>query len=321
MAREFRGAGNPGSNAYVRIINKDGYWWDGSSFVAYDSGDYADYAVAAAEQGASGIFVADFPAAIMAGGTYEYFMHLRAGGSPAEGDPVISTGRIDWTGSSSVAAAAGAMSGSAFRDYIVDDKGFARTDKDHQIYVATTDAIQKLRRRFDFDEAKAEALSTDQIETLGEFKLDIESDMGLLLDVTLEDGDFGTPLVQVSRARFNELYPGINVDGQKGYPKHYCVYGQQIQIGPIPDSVDYGYRLGYSRRAGTVTSSTAGVPFTDLYRDVLADLVLMFLYDGLEEYDKADRHRQMFEDGFLEMTRRERRNSGEGSFNVKPTNY
>lgn len=321
MAREIRGIAPDDNTLYARIMNRQGLWWNSSSFEAYVAANWANYDVALIQQGDSSVYVGDFPSAIQTGGTYEYFIHQQLGGSPAESDPIVNTGKVDWTGTDSISAASGSMSGSDFRDYIVQDKGFAREDKDQQIYAAITDAIQKLRRRFDFDEAKAEALTTDGIGTLGEFKIDIESDMGLLLDVTLEDGDFGTPLIKLSRAAFNDLYPGINVDGQRGYPKHYCVYGQQIQIGPIPDSIAYRYRLGYSRRAGAVTASTAGVPFTDLYRDVLAELVLMFLYSGLQEYDEADRHRVYFEDGFLEMTRRERRNAGEGSFNVRPTNF
>lgn len=320
MARELRGIAPSGNTLYARIINRAGLWWNGTDFEAYDAGSFTDYDIAMTEQGASGVFVADFPAAILTGGTYEYYVHLQSGGSPAQGDAVVNTGRVDWTGSASVAAAAGAMSGEAFRDYVVDDKGFKREDKDQQIYAAITDAIQIMRRRYDFDEAKVDARTTDEIATLGEFKIDIEDDLGLLLDVTIEDGEWGTPLNKLSRAQFNRRYPGINVDGAAGYPKDYCVFGGQILIGPIPDSIAYRYRLGYSRSAGAVTSSTTGVPFTDKYRDVLADAVLMLLWEGLEEYDKADRARAAFEAEFERAKTRERRNAGEGTFNVRATN-
>lgn len=319
MAREIRGISSDGT-LYARIINKAGLWWNGATFEAYAAANYANYVVAMVEQGDSGVYVADFPAGITIGGTYDYFVHYRVGGAAAQGDPPINTGKIDWTGSASVAAAAGAMSGSAFRDYIVDDKGFVRTDKDQQIYAAITDAIQIMRRRYAFDEAQTEAESTDQIGPLGDFKLAIESDLGLLLGVMLEDGTDAVPLEHVTKARFDRLYPDAPVTTDRGYPAHYCVYAGQIQIGPVPDSIAYNYRLAYSKRAGTVTSSTAGVPFTNLYRDVLADKVLELLYTGLEEYDKAARHRDLYDAEFVAVQRRERANAGEGTFNVRPTN-
>lgn len=315
MAREIRGVAPSGSTLYARILNRAGLWWNGAAFVAYVAADYGNYDVAMAEQGASGVYVADFPAAIMTGGTYECYVH-QAGGAPAEGDLIVNTAKVDWTGTAAVVAAAGAMSGSDFRDYIVSDKGFVRTDKDQQIYAAVTDAIQKLRRRFAFDEAETEAETTDQIAVLGDFKLAIESDLGLLLGVVLEDGQNALPLLKVPKYRYDALYPDANVTTGRGYPQHYCVYAGQIYIGPVPDLVSYNYRLSYSKRAGAVTAATAGVPFTDLYRDVLADLVLALLYDGLEEYDKADRHRAAFEAGYIEITRRERANAGLGTFTV-----
>ena len=313
MAAELRGVSASGT-LYAHLMNAAGQRWDGSAFEAYDASSYADYDIAMTEQGNSGVYVADFPAAILTGGTYEYFVYRQAGGSPAEGDVVVNTGRIDWTGTAAITAAAGALSGSDFRDYIVEDKGFTRTDKDQAIYAAITDAIQVMRRKFSFSEAQTEAESTDQIATLGDFKLSIESDLGLLTGIVLEDGTTATPLEKISKARFDELYPDANVTADRGYPAHYCVYADQVYIGPVPDSIAYNYRQSYSKRAGTVTSSTAGVPFSNLYRDVLADKVLELLYTALEEYDKARIHRELFEDGFRDAKSRERRNGGETGF-------
>ena len=320
MSRKIIGA-SPSGTLYARVLNPSGLWWNGTTFEAYTEGNYADYDIAMTEQGTSTVYVADFPTAITTGGTYQYFVHRQAGASPAAGDPVINTGKIDWTGAASISAASGAMSGSEFRDYIVEDKGVIRTDKDQQIYAATTDAIQEMRRRFMFDEAETEATMTDTIATLGEFKLDVESDLGLLQGVVLEDDDTGTQLDKVSKSKFDELYPSINVDTDRGYPRHYCVYAGQIYIGPAPDSTDYSYRMSYSRRAGTITSSTTGVPFTNLYRDVLAELVLAHFYDALGEKEEGMDHRGKFEAGFALCVRRERQNSGVGTFNMRPTNF
>jgi hypothetical protein len=268
------------------------------------------------EQGNSGVYVADFPTAITTGGTYEYFIHRQSGGSPAEGDVVVNTGKIDWTGTVAISGSTGSMTGSDWRAYVL-RAGFKRTDKDTELYEATTDAIQEMRRRFMFDEAEAEGLITDTISTLGDFKLNIESDFGLLVGIVLEDDDTGTQLTQVTKAQFDELYSSINVESDRGYPEHFCLYAEQIYIGPIPDSTSYVYRKSYSRRAGTITSSTTGVPFTNLYRDVLCDNVLSRLYKGLDDYEKANYHKALFEDGFNLSVRRERINSGEHMFQQK----
>jgi hypothetical protein len=209
------------------------------------------------------------------------------------------------------------MTASDFRAYVL-RRGFIRTDKDTELYEAMTDAIQELRRLFKFDEAEAETTTTDTISVLGDFKLTLETDFGMLVGIVIEDSDIGAPLQQVTKREFDELYSSINVETDKGYPLHFCIYAGQIYIGPIPDSVSYSYRISYSKRAGTITSSTTSVPFTDLYRDVLADNVLGRLYDDLEEFDKANRYRQKFIEGFEGMKRRERLNSGEHFFQVSP---
>ncbi len=316
MANEMRGVSGTGSTLYARVMNSAGLWGNGSSFEAFDAGSYTDYDNAMTEQGSSGVYVADFPSWITSSGTYEYYVHVQLGGTPAQGDPVVGTGRVDWSGTVAVNAATGSMSGSDFYAYVL-RRGFKRTDKSAEVYEAITDAIQALRIRFSFDEAEVEAESTDTIATLGEYKLDNETDMGLLMGVIIEDNDTGTPLVQKSKAQFDALYPGINVDSIRGYPKHYCVFGGQILIGPAPDSVDYVYRLSYSRRAGTVTSSTSGVPFTDVYREMLAQFTLARLWADLDEEQKADKCTMRGEELFENATRRERLNSGLGTFNVE----
>jgi hypothetical protein len=320
MAREIRGVAGTGNTLYARVMNRAGLWWNTSTsaFEAYTAANWANYRIAMTEQGSSGVYVADFPSAIQTSGTYYYYVHVQAGGSAAEGDVILNTGTVDWTGSSSISGvASGAMSGSDFRDYIVDEKGFTRDDEDDTIYAAITDAIQIMRRRFEFDEAEVEQRSTDTISVLGDFKLNIETNLGLLLGVILEDGTTAVPLKRISKRKFDRLYADINVTADRGYPEHYCVFAGQVYIGPIPDSTSYYYRKTFSTRGGTVTSSTSGVPFTNLYRDVLADLVLAQIYDALEEFDKSDRYFAKFEAGFKDAVRRERRNAGLDHFQMK----
>lgn len=317
MAREIRGVATPGVTLYARILNSSGQWWNGTTFETYVAGNWSTYDVAMTEQGSSGVFVADFPTAITSNGTYECYVHQQAGGSPAEGDAVVSIVRLDWTGSSSISGAAtGSMSGSDYYAYVL-RKGFKRTDKSTEVYEAITDAIQFLRRRFGFSEAQTEQETTDQI-VLGEYKLDIESDFGMVIGIKVEDGTTGIPLDKMSKADFDAKYPFQDADTNfDGFPVDYCIFGNQILIGPRPDSASYNYRIAYSQRAGTVTSSTAGVPFTNLYRDILTDLVYHFLYSGLDEFDKSDRFKQNFENEYPTMLRRERKNGGEGTFCVE----
>ena len=318
MSNEMRGISSTGT-LDARILNSSGKIWNGTTFETYSSANFSTYLTAMTEQGNSGIYLADFPTGITTGGTYEYFVSRRSGASAAETDTIVTSGKIDWTGTVSITGASGSMIGSDWRDYVL-RLGFKRTDKDTELYEATTDSIQKMRRKFMFDEAEAEATTTDTITVLGDFKLTVESDLGLVLGIILEDSDTGTPLLRIPKWRFDELYPSVNVDTDKGYPKHYCLYNGQIYIGPIPDSVSYSYRISYSRRAGTVTSSTAAVPFTNLYRDVLAYDVLFRLYLGLDEPDKASSYKQLFDEGFDEITRRERVNSGSTIWNQEVFN-
>jgi len=316
MSNEIRGVSASGT-LYARIMNRAGLWWNGSSFEAYSAGNYANYDVSMTEQGDSGVYVADFPSGITTGGTYEYFVHRQSGGSPAEADVVTGTGTVDWSGTTSIIASSDSMTGSDFLDYLI-RHGFKRTDKDEELYECISDAIQELRRRFMFDEAEMETETTDQISVLGDFKLDIEDDFGLLLGVIIEDDDTGTPLNQLTKSQFDNKYSSINVESDKGYPGDFTIYKSQIYIGPIPDQITYNYRISYSSKGGAVTSATTAVPFTNLYRDMLADNVYARIYKVVEDYDKSGFFRQEFERKFLDVERRERNNSGEGTFTVMP---
>jgi hypothetical protein len=317
MAREIRGV-SPSGTLYARIMNSAGLWWNGTTFEAYTAANWANYDVAMTEQGDSDLYVADFPAGITAGGDYEYFVHQQAGGSPAEGDDIINTGRVEWGGTSVVTPATGSMTGAEWLTYLI-GRGFVRTDKNTEIFRATVDAIQEMRRLFDFDEAKEEVSITDTLTTLGEYKLDLDSDFGRVIGLKVEDGTDGSGLTKVSKERFDELYPNIPADtSDRGYPMHYCIFGGQILIGPVPDSISYVYRVTHSIRAGSVDSTTVGVPFTALYRSILACNVLSRLYEDLDEFDKSVHYRGRYEAEMPGAVRKERINAGQTSFNMIP---
>lgn len=320
MANEIEGVTGTGQVCDALVVSAAGQFWNTASLAFEDfvSGNYADYLIVMTETGTTGIYRGNFPSGITSSGTYKYFVKRRADVAAAQDDPIISTGTVDWTGSSSAApGATGGMSGSDWRSYVLRG-GFKRTDKDTELYEETTDAIQEMRREFMFAEAEVETETTDTIATLGDYRIDVESDFGLLLGVTVIDGQNGTALIPKTKKEFDELYPDISATQDRGYPKHFCLFAGQIQIGPIPSSTDFEYRKAYSRRAGTVTSSTTSVPFTSEYRDVLRDLVQAKLYKGLDEFDKAAAFRAEYDRGMEKSETRERRNKGKGLFNVTP---
>lgn len=210
------------------------------------------------------------------------------------------------------------LPGLGFRDYVL-RLGFKRTDKDQELYEATTDAIQEMRREFGFSEAETEIASTDTIETLGEFKIDVEEDLGLLVGIVVEDeDDTGVPLVGMSKKEFDDRYPEINVDNAlTGFPKNFTVFADEIRIGPKPDKTSYVYRLTYSTIAHDISAETECVPFTKLYRDVLGAAVLAKLYEGLDEFERAGYWRARYEYLLAGAKRREKMNSSRSCFKMK----
>jgi len=321
MADEiFDPLGIPDRTIYAVVFNPTGKVWNTSSeeFETYATANRADYDIPLTEQGtSSGIYIGSFPSAITASGTYQWVSYIQDGGTPSESDNRADSGEVDWTGSAAVGAGTGSMSGSDWRDYVLRG-GFKRTDKDTELYEATTDAIQEMRRRFKFQEAEAEKTTTDTITVDGDYKLTIESDFGLLCGIVIEDDEDAWPLQQISKARFEHIYPDINVTNDRGIPNHFCLFNDQILIGPVPDKVTYNYRKSYSQRAGTVSSSTDAVPFTNLYREVLRDGVTARLYELMDQFDRAQFYYQKSESGFNQAMNREEFNTGEHTFIQMP---
>ncbi len=323
MSNEFVAATDPDLTIYVILKNSDGKFWNGSSFETYATANRGNYDIAMVEQGtSSGIYLGDFPSLINTSGTYTYYAYIQDGGSPAEPptDTLVNTGSVDWTGTASAnggLGGAGSMTGSDWAEY-VRRGGWKRTDKDTELFEATSDAIQELRSRFKFDEAHADTDTTDTISTLGDFKISIDAAFGMLTDVILEDDTNATNLIHVSKAQFDELYPDINVTNDRGYPKYFTLYQGQIQIGPVPDSVDYLYRMVYSKSAGLVTSATTAIPFTALYREMLRHFTLERLYELVDSYDKAQYFRSKGELMFEQARSKESLNQGKSFFMVKP---
>jgi hypothetical protein len=100
-----------GLTLYAHVLNASGQRWNGSAFETYNEANWTTYDVALTEQGASGLYVGNFPS--VAAGLYSAVVYQQQGGSPAVTDaPPVGSGTIDWTG------AAVASSGAVVEPYV-----------------------------------------------------------------------------------------------------------------------------------------------------------------------------------------------------------
>lgn len=320
MSKELEAiAAGTGNTVYAIIRQpRTGKYWNGTSYENYTTANRSDYAIALTEEGSTGDFSGDFPSGITASGTYEYKTYIQAGTSPADSDQFANAGTVDWTGTGEASGdSSGGMTGSDFYDYLL-RCGFKRTDKETEVYEAITDTIADLRIRFDFDEAQQDSTSTDTIDTIGDYRISLESTTALLLGVIMQDGLIATPLTQISKAKFDAFYPDIANGQWTGYPRHFCVHAGSIYIGPVPELTSYVYRLSWSARGGTVTSSTSSVPFTGLSRETVKDGAYFRLYNGLEMSDAAAQFKALYEAGCERLKARDRQIRGAGFFRTTP---
>ena len=97
MASEIQVSFETGKTIYSLVRNAVGQIWNGSAFEAYQTANYTTYDISMSEQGsASGFYVGNFPAAIA--GVYDIVAKQQLGGGPAETDPTIAIGQLQWSG-------------------------------------------------------------------------------------------------------------------------------------------------------------------------------------------------------------------------------
>lgn len=212
------------------------------------------------------------------------------------------------------------MTGSEFYDYVV--RTFKRTDKSAEVYDAITDTILDMCERMEFEDTKVEAYTVSGISALGDYKLDLPDNFGRLIgDVRWSDGEDSFTLVKLSKQKFNEQFPGHDgTDPIDGEPANYCVFGNQILLGPVPDNTTYEYQIDYSTfPADAVTSSTSEVLFSDKARECVKFGSLARLYEVMENFDMAERYRGKFENELGQFVAREKLNT-RAPFAVKQVN-
>lgn len=99
MAGLITVGGQQGLTVYAFLRDSTGAIWNGSSFVAYNSANWATYVLAMTEQTSSGFYSVAFPSSVSQG-RYYVNVHAQIGGSPAAGDEVIGQGSVNWDGTS-----------------------------------------------------------------------------------------------------------------------------------------------------------------------------------------------------------------------------
>lgn len=202
------------------------------------------------------------------------------------------------------------MTGSDFHDYVL--RTLKRTDKTDEVYDAITDTIVDMCERMDFEDTKVEAYTTSGITSLGDYKIDLPSNFGRLIgDVRWSDQDDSTTLTRLSKQQFNEMFPDPDGDDPiDGEPTHYCVFGNQILLGPVPDDVTYEYQIDYSTfPADVVNASTTEVLFTDKARECVKFGTLARVFGVMEVFDLSDRYRNLYENELAQFVMREKENT------------
>ncbi len=188
------------------------------------------------------------------------------------------------------------MTGSEMLAYV--KKIFKRTDKDDEIYECITDTILDLKIRYEFDTYKVEAYSTS-ISTAGDYKIDVPSDFGHLVGAmrVCDDASNSRTLIKLSKAKFDELYPNPNASGvTTGMPRHYCLFGEQLLFGPVPDETTYSYEFSYTtEEVETIVAGTALVPFSTFNRECIRAGTLQRIYELVEDENRGKYWEQKYE--------------------------
>jgi len=205
------------------------------------------------------------------------------------------------------------MDGVSFLAYV--KRILKRTDKDTEIYEAMTDVISDIRLQIKTEDYKEEAYSAG-ISSLGDYRIALPSDFGHIMgEITLVDNSSGhtRTLKKISKQTYDELYGDRlhtdSSDVNDAMPIHFCIYGNQVFFGPVPDSTSYRYYMNYStENSADITSATDPVPFSAKYRSMLRSGVLAEIYTGLEAFEEANYWKQLYVDGLLKLKTNEDNN-------------
>jgi len=100
MSNEIQVSFRQGASVYAIVRTPySGGVWDGTNFVAYNPLNYTSYSVTMSEvTSGSSYYMGDFPLSINAG-VFNVVAKQQLGGSPAQTDPTIGVGQVNWAAS------------------------------------------------------------------------------------------------------------------------------------------------------------------------------------------------------------------------------
>lgn len=305
MANELITGSATGLTIYAHVLSTPGRRWNtvDEALEAYASGNYTEYDIVMVEQGSSGVYLGDFPVALTTAGNYNIFYYRQIGGSPAEGDPLVGTGEVEWNGSAAVEGGQpNAMTGSAWLAYV--KRALKRTDKDTEIYEATTDLIRDMRIKVPMLEDEVNKQTLDTIATVGDYRIDLEPDNNILLgSIVVRDGTSSRPLNKISKEEWDRKYPNPDdADRPTGFPKDFCVFQNKLWIGPVPDKNTYEYWINYLQDDGeTINGDTVAVPYTGRYRLYMKWGVLAIIYADMRNNEEAVKNGTLYDNAMKEV--------------------
>lgn len=110
-ASEIQAAAPTGRSVYAVIVSQSpgptlGQAWHGTTWEAVSNSGWAGDAVPLVEQGTTGLYLGDFPAAITGAGRYLVIVYNRQGAAPAAGDALLGSSALEWTGANLASVAA-----------------------------------------------------------------------------------------------------------------------------------------------------------------------------------------------------------------------
>lgn len=214
------------------------------------------------------------------------------------------------------------MTGANFLAYV--KRTFKRTDKDTELYEAITDTVIDMRLRFYPEKYKTRSSALTGCSVVGDYTLTLPADFGHLIgEVAIKDDSAEQdypPLTKISIEEYDRLYPDRILDAANrntGLPQHFCLYGEEIFVGPCVDKTTYKFYINYTQEdMEDIIAGTADVPFTDKYREVVKAGALKRIYQDLGMYQDSQFQETTYEQGISKIISNDEVNSS-ANVNIK----
>lgn len=203
---------------------------------------------------------------------------------------------------------------------------FKRTDKSAEVYTSMADTVMDMRSRMVSDEHSSVSSALAGIVSIGDYQLDIPADFGHLIgDVLIRDtaSDFSyLPLNKISKEEFDIKYSQITSTAvgnrQTGVPVDYCFFGRNILVAPAVDKTTYEFKINYTTEDLPIyTASTATIPFTPQFREVLRAGMLYRMFFEMGLNTESDRWAMFYADGINKITSNDENNTQGSSVNIQ----